>query len=406
MRMAAPHRLGFTDEQVVQHAAARAAQAHGVHEVARGRRRRPVPGREGRPPARPRCRRARNPSTTCTGANRLSASARRRRSSGTRARRPDSRISRGASSRISLGGDALGHVLEQRGQGDVRTGVARQPRRRAPPASSPGRRRSTPLRRSRGRLWGSPCSRYASSPSMAPSARNPIAPQVPPEPSTIAPRSTATTAVNAPPASTDTNDVSPIRHVQAARLVPHGQRDGAELVGGAHVDAVGLAMLRDGGELQHAGREADRQTALPERLQHAAHAADDRASRPVGGVGQEHQVELLRADVADVRPRQTVAGRSDDEVHGTGRAQDLHQRPGVVAHVGRRIRRVEEQLVAVAAAHIEAQRPGIDADGPRHDGSPSPPVSRSDTPSAAATPARTSCRAAPREPRARARGPR
>ncbi len=43
---------------------------------------------------------------------------------------------------------------------------------------------------------------------MAPSARNPMAPQVPPEPSTIAPRSTATTAVKAPPASTDTNDVS------------------------------------------------------------------------------------------------------------------------------------------------------------------------------------------------------
>ena len=58
------------------------------------------------------------------------------------------------------------------------------------------------------RLLNAGPSRYASSPSSAPLARTPIGPDDPPAPSTIWPDATATAAVNAPPSSTSTNDVS------------------------------------------------------------------------------------------------------------------------------------------------------------------------------------------------------
>ena len=190
---------------------------------------------------------------------------------------------------------------------------------------------------------------------------------MPPAPSTIAPRSTATTAVKAPPASTNTNDVSLHGDVQAARLIPHRQGDRAELVGGAHVDAVDLAVLRDRGEMHDAGGEADRQTALLERPQQTAHAADDRPPRPIRGIGQQHEVELLRAEVADVRPWQAVPRGADDEVHGTGGAQHGDQRLRVTAHLGGGIGGVQEAVVAVPSADVEADRPGVDADRPRHD---------------------------------------
>ena len=50
--------------------------------------------------------------------------------------------------------------------------------------------------------------RYATSASIAPHARAPIGPDDPPHPSTMRPPSTASAALNAPPSSSNTNEVS------------------------------------------------------------------------------------------------------------------------------------------------------------------------------------------------------
>ena len=65
---------------------------------------------------------------------------------------------------------------------------------------------------------------------------------VPPRPSTIWPRSTATPAVNAPPSSSRTSDTSAGVAPRRLALIRDRQRRRAHLVGGAHVHSVELAV--------------------------------------------------------------------------------------------------------------------------------------------------------------------
>ena len=174
--------VGAVDPEVVERRAARVAHAQALDErrVASagqtvGQHRRTVRGGLGalRPAApAPRAQAARRGRPPCRGA-----------------RRPVSRISRGAGTLTVSASAALA-----------------APSSKASQPSPSGASSAPPLNTVR--FDSAAPSRYATSASIAPHARAPIGPADPPSPSTMRPPSTASAALNAPPSSSITNDVS------------------------------------------------------------------------------------------------------------------------------------------------------------------------------------------------------
>ena len=149
--------------------------------------------------------------------------------------------------------------------------------------------------------------RYAASASSAPHARAPIGPAEPPRPSTIRPPSTASAALNPPPSSSSTNARLLVGDPEALGLVDDPERGARDLVGRPEVDAVPLAMVRDGGEVDRARAEDERDAGGDQRPHDRAHARDPGARRRLVGALEHHQRELALAD----RPRPgRAAGRT------------------------------------------------------------------------------------------------
>ena len=153
--------------------------------------------------------------------------------------------------------------------------------------------------------------RNATSPSSAPAARTPSGPDEPPTPSTMRPCSTAS-AARERAAQLEQDE----RHVLLAACAPvavlaERQRHGAHLVGGAHVDAIHLAMGRHRRQVDDAGREHDRHRRARQRAHQRAESADAALSR-LRARGTRAQVVV--GEIARRDERQAVAGRPGDEI--------------------------------------------------------------------------------------------
>jgi len=122
-------------------------------------------------------------------------------------------------------------------------------------------------------------------------------------------------------------------------------------------------------QVDDARREPDGQPAVTQGEQEAAHARHD-GGPPRRRAGEEQHVQLLWADVGGADPRMAIPRRAHDEVHRSCRAQDVDEGGGIGSDLGRARRNVEEDRVALAPAHVEAHRAGVDAEHPAH-GAPS-----------------------------------
>ena len=125
------------------------------------------------------------------------------------------------------------------------------------------------------------------------------------------PSCTAIAAVNAPPISSRMNDTSRSPHAAPLDLFAHGERGGAHLVRGAHVDAVHLPVRRHGQKVHDARREDDRRRGAREHA-HQRAEPPDAAGLAVGG--EVRQPEVVLREVARRGQRQAVSGRAGDEV--------------------------------------------------------------------------------------------
>ena len=79
---------------------------------------------------------------------------------------------------------------------------------------------------------------------------------------------------------------------EATALVPDAERGDAQLVGGAHVDAVHLPVSRDRVEVDDGRQEDGRETAGAHQLDHRPESADALRLVPVFRPDQDRQVEL------------------------------------------------------------------------------------------------------------------
>ena len=155
---------------------------------------------------------------------------------------------------------------------------------------------------------------------------------------------------------------------EAAALVPDAEGGDTQLVGGAHVHPVHLAVGRDRVEVDDAWQENRRETPGPHQLDHRPEAADALGLRPVLGAHQDDEVELRLVESGDRHQRKPVARRRGDQVERARRVQPVHQRRRVSARLVGADRRLEEHLPVGEAAEVEALRPGVDADDARHGG--------------------------------------
>jgi hypothetical protein len=125
-------------------------------------------------------------------------------------------------------------------------------------------------------------------------------------------------------------------------------------------------VLRDGLEVHDTRGEPHRETALLERQQQRPESPDDAAASALGVVGQQHEVDLLGAELRGREPGEAVPGRPDDDVDGPGRPHRLDESRRITGDLCGRDDRVDDQPVAVAPAHVEAHRPGVYADAAAH----------------------------------------
>ena len=159
------------------------------------------------------------------------------------------------------------------------------------------------------------------------------------------------------------------RHVPLAAPAPlgvlaYGQRNGAHLVRGAHVDAVHLPVRRHRREVHDARGEDDRRGRAREHP-HQRPESSDASGLPLGGEVRQPEVGLC--EVARRGERQAVAGWSGDEVERRGgrlEQPDEHRRVGERLNRGQRS--IEEDLPVVEPAHVDAHRARVDPDHARH----------------------------------------
>ena len=101
---------------------------------------------------------------------------------------------------------------------------------------------------------------------------------------------------------------------EPARLVGDAQRGARDLVRGAQVDAVPLAVRRDGRQMDRAGPEHDRKPRRHERTHDRAHPADSDVAVRFVLAQQQHERELALADLRHRHERKPVAGRAEHEL--------------------------------------------------------------------------------------------
>ena len=230
-------------------------------------------------------RRARGPDASAiTPASRRANSS---RTPATRASRPDRITSRASRRRHGECRHGLHRALDVRLPGEAAARACSEPR--APRPTRRARRRSSRRRRRTAGASMTEPARNATSPSSAPAARTPSGPDVPPAPSTIA-------AVldgdrrreRAAQLEQDERDV-PLAAPAPLGLLAHGERGGAHLVRGAHVDAVHLPVRRHRREVHDARREHDRHRGAREHPHQRAEPADA-AGLAVGGEVRQPEV--------------------------------------------------------------------------------------------------------------------
>ena len=163
------------------------------------------------------------------------------------------------------------------------------------------------------------------------------------------------------------------RHIPRGGAAPldlfaDGERRGAHLVRRAHVDAVHLTMRRHRLQVDDPRRQNHRRREPGEQPYQRAEAADTSGLALGSEVGE---AELFLREVARGVERQTVAGRSDDEVDRR-RPMRVVQQPEENGRVSQRCgcvqRSVEEHVTGVEAAQIDTERTRVDPDHARHDG--------------------------------------
>ena len=128
------------------------------------------------------------------------------------------------------------------------------------------------------------------------------------------PPSTATAALNPPPSSSMTNEVSAKSIASRPAWSTMHSGDARDLVRGPEVDAVPLAVGGDRRQVDRPGAEHQRQVRRDERAHDRAHPADADAAVGLVLAQQHHERELALADPLAGHEREPIAGRAEHEL--------------------------------------------------------------------------------------------
>ena len=152
---------------------------------------------------------------------------------------------------------------------------------------------------------------------------------------------------------------------QAERLVVDAEGGSAQLVGGPEVDAVDLAMLWDGIEVDDAREQYQGQSRVRECPGEEAEAAD---ATLLALPGQEGEPEIVITRLRGAAQRHAVPREAGDQV---GRAVHRELR-GETRRIGERLRgrprAVDHHPASRQATHVDGDRTRVDADDPWHRG--------------------------------------
>ena len=152
---------------------------------------------------------------------------------------------------------------------------------------------------------------------------------------------------------------------QAECLVVDAEGGSAELVGGPEVDAVDLAMLWDGIEVNDAREQDQGQSRVSECPGKEAQATD---TTLLTLPGQEGEPEVVITRFGGPAQGHAVPGEAGDQV---GRAVHRELR-GETRRIGERLRgrprAVDHHAASRQAAHVDGDRTRVDADDPWHRG--------------------------------------
>ena len=148
---------------------------------------------------------------------------------------------------------------------------------------------------------------------------------------------------------------------EALGLVGDPERGARDLVGGPQVDAVPLAVVRDGGEVDRARPEDERDAGRDQRPHDRAHPGDAGARLRLVGALEHHQRELALADLRGRDEREPVAGRPEHEVERRVGAERVDERRRVGAERRGREALLQQRQPAVERAQLEGDGAGIDA---------------------------------------------
>ena len=120
-------------------------------------------------------------------------------------------------------------------------------------------------------------------------------------------------------------------------------------------------MVRDGGEVDRAGPEDERDARRDQRPDDRAHARDAGARLRLVGALEHHQRELALADLRRRDEREPVPGGTEHEIEGRVRAQRVDQgrRVGTELRGGEAL--LQQRQPAVERADLEGDGAGIDA---------------------------------------------
>ena len=113
--------------------------------------------------------------------------------------------------------------------------------------------------------------------------------------------------------------------------------------------------------MDRSGAEHQRQARRDERAHDRAHPPDADAAVGLVLAQQHDERELALADLLAGHERQPVAGRAEHELERAVVHERLDQRRGIGAHLGGAEAALEDDLAAVERAHVERDRPRVDA---------------------------------------------
>jgi hypothetical protein len=150
----------------------------------------------------------------------------------------------------------------------------------------------------------------------------------------------------------------------AIRPFANRERDRADFVGGAHVDAVDLAVRGHRREMDDTRREQHRHRHLRQRTQQGAQPTD----APRFAIrGEKRELQIVVRQIARGRERESVPGGPDDQIDRSGLFEQIRNMRRRRQRFGCRDREIEKDATIVQSAQIDADRARVDADHPRHD---------------------------------------